>query len=52
MCGFVGIYSNKKKVRSKTFHNALKLIKHRGPDLSSIWPKDEIIFLGHNRIKF
>ncbi len=50
MCGFVGAYSNQKKIRPKNFHSALKLLKHRGPDASSVWSKDENLFLGHNRL--
>ena len=42
MCGFFGIFSKKNKipVTEVAFKEALKLIKHRGPDLTSVW-KDE-----------
>lgn len=52
MCGILGCYL-KSEVKIDNFveltQRGLDIIKHRGPDFSSIW-NDDIVVLGHNKL--
>ncbi len=52
MCGILGqisLNNNKTNFSKKKFKDALKLLKHRGPDYSDIFKSDSFIF-GHRRL--
>ena len=51
MCGIVAIFSPRAPVNSETIENAVRSLRHRGPDGQRIWlSHDQGVALGHARL--